>query len=609
MTARLSTREILKQLLALLQELSARKQHQLITLLSLMLASSLADVITVATAVPLLSILSGQSGGKLHALIARLGWELGLVSMRQRLLAVSMVFILFVLIATALKVTCQYWSAELACRMGTELSTKVYRSHLFQAYADQLNSRREDSKIAASITLFTNQASGTLYQAMQLTLSSMLICIMLIAGLILSWKVTGAAVGTISLTYLIINKRNQHRLRTHGINASRSAEYLHRSLEQSVLRAKEIMLEGSQQRHLESFMKHDRGMRQGRSQLQFLSTYPKSIAEAVILCSTVILAILSVQLHGGRIANGVPTLGTLALAAQKLLPAIQMAYASWAGINSNAASVTTVLELIEASPVVVPLGQGWTITRSVELDQVGFQHRKGRREMLRRISLQLNRGDWVGVIGRSGSGKSTLADILMGLLPPDRGMLRVDGRSVYGTAENDHSSDWRQSVSFVGSAVYLLPGTLEANLLCGLGGAIQTLSPEEHLGMIRESLFLADLENYIRELPAGLDTLIGSGGLMMSHGQQQRIGIARALVQNRTLLILDEATAALDSNCEERIIRRIRQRRPELTVLLISHRRSSVRHCSRCYELNHGVLQSLHAADPPETGQGGVRVT
>lgn len=579
------------------------------TLLSLMLAGSLADVITVATAVPLLSILSGQSGGQWHALIARLGWELGLVSMRQRLFAVSMIFVAFVLIATVLKVTCQYWSAELACRMGTELSTKVYRSHLFQSYTEQLTNRREGSKIAASITLFTNQAAGTLYQAMQLTLSLMLIGIMLMTGLILSWKVTCGAVGTLSLTYLIINKRNQHRLRTQGMIARRSTESLHRSLEQSVLRSKEILLEGSQQRHLDSFMQHDRGMRQGRSQLQFLSTYPKSIAEAVILCSTVILAFLSVQLHGGRIANVVPTLGTLAFAAQKLLPAIQMTYASWSGINSNAASVTTVLELIEASPSVVPVSQGWRVTQRIELDQVGFQHRKGRREMLRRISLRLNKGEWVGVIGRSGSGKSTLADILMGLLPPDRGALRVDGRSVYGAGENDHSSEWQQSVSFVGSAVYLLPGSLEANLLCGLGGSMQTLTPEERLDRILDALFLADLEDYLRELPAGLDTVIGSGGLMMSQGQRQRIGIARALVQNRTLLILDEATAALDSACEQRIIRRIQQRRPELSVLLISHRLSSMHHCNHCHELIHGVLQTLHPTDPATTGQAGARVT
>ena len=579
------------------------------TLLGLMLASSLADVITVATAVPLLSILSGQSGGNWHALIARLGWELGLVEMRQRLLAVSIIFIVFVLVATVLKVTCQYCSAELACRMGTELSTKVYRSHLFQTYADQLNNRREGSKIAASIPLFTNQATGTLYQAMQLTLSLMLIGIMLITGLILSWKVTCGAVGTLSLTYLIINKRNQHRLRTEGTIASRSAEYLHRSLEQSVLRSKEILLEGSQQRHLDNFMQHDHGMRRGRSQSQFLSTYPKSIAEAVILCSTVTLAFLSIQLNGERIANVVPTLGTLAFAAQKLLPAIQMTYASWAGINSNAASVRTVLELIEASPADVPIGQGWPLTQRLELDQVGFQHRKGRREMLKRISLQLNKGDWVGVIGRSGSGKSTLADILLGLLPPDRGALRVDGHSIYGVGENDHSSAWRQSVSFVGSSVYLLPGTLESNLLCGLGGAMQTLSPEERLSRIREALFLADLEDYLRELPAGLDTLVGSGGLMMSHGQQQRIGIARALVQHRTLLILDEATAALDSDCEARIIRRIQQRRPELTVLLISHRRSSMHHCRHCHELIHGVLKTFQPTDPVITEQAQARVT
>jgi len=592
--ARLGSVEILQQLLALLRALGRRRRQQLSMLLALMLASSIADVVTVTTAVPLLSILSGQSGGTWHDLIARISWELGLVGMRQRLLAVSLVFIGFALIAATLKISCQFLSAELSFRMGSELSTQVYRSHLFQTYADQLSNRREGSKVATTINLFTNQASGTLYQSLQFSLSLMLISIMLTTGLLLNWKVTGAAIMSLGSTYLLINARNQRNLRAHGRLASESAEHLNRSLEQSIHRSKEILLEGSQLRHLDAFAQHDRGMRRARSQLQFLSTYPKAVAEAVILCSTVMLAFLSVQLNGGRIANVVPVLGTLALGAQKLLPAIQMAYASWSCINSNSSSVARVLEMIQAPKPLNHQGPGWNLKQQIDLQQIGFKHRKGRREMLRSISLRIKKGEWVGLIGRSGSGKSTLADIVMGLLPPDKGSLFVDGRELYEPGKDDRSSRWRQAVSFVGSSVYLLPGTLEANLLCGLGGSLQTLSPEDSQDRMREALALADLENYVADLKDGLQTVIGSGGLNMSQGQQQRVGIARALVQCRNLLILDEATAALDSNCETRIIQRIQQRRPDLTVLLISHRHRSMVHCHHCHELVHGVLRRVN---------------
>ena len=595
--ARLGSVEILKQLLALLQALGRRRQRQLSMLLTLMLASSIADVVTVTTAVPLLSILSGQSGGTWHDLIARISWEMGLIGMRQRLLAVSLAFIVIVLIATALKISCQFLSAELSSRMGSELSTQVYRSHLFQTYADQLSNRREGSKVATTINLFTNQASGTLYQSLQLTLSLMLIGIMLTCGMLLNWKVTGAAIMSLGSTYLLINARNQSNLRSHGRLASESAEHLNRSLEQSIHRSKEILLEGSQLRHLDAFAKHDRGMRRARSQLQFLSTYPKAVAEAVILCSTVMLAFLSVQLNGGRIANVVPVLGTLALGAQKLLPAIQMAYASWSCINSNSSSVAKVLAMIQAPTPASDQGRGWTLEQRIDLQQIRFKHRKGRREMLRSISLRINKGEWVGLIGRSGSGKSTLADIVMGLLPPDRGSLLVDGRALYEPGNKDRSSHWRQAVSFVGSSVYLLPGTLEANLLCGLGGALQAMSPEDSRARVQEALVLADLESYVADLKDGLMTVVGSGGLNMSQGQQQRVGIARALVQGRSLLILDEATSALDSSCETRIIRRIQHRRPELTVLLISHRHRSMGHCHQCHELVHGVLRRVDSRE------------
>ena len=111
------------------------------------------------------------------------------------------------------------------------------------------------------------------------------------------------------------------------------------------------------------------------------------------------------QLNGGRIANVVPVLGTLALGAQKLLPAIQMAYASWSCINSNSSSVAKVLEMIQAPRQAQQQGSGWRLDHHIDLQQIGFKHRKGRREMLRSISLRVNKGEWVGLIGRSGSGK------------------------------------------------------------------------------------------------------------------------------------------------------------------------------------------------------------
>jgi len=592
--ARLSSLELLKQLFALLQALGHRSRRQLQMLLALMLASSIADVVTVTTAVPLLAILSGQSGGRLHDLMGRIIWHLGLIGLRQRLLAVSLAFIVVVLIGTALKISCQFWSTELSSRMGSELSTKVYRSHLFQPYADQLNNRHENSKVATTINLFTNQASGTLYQSLQLILSLMLIGIMLTFGMLLNWKVTGAAILSLGSTYFLISARNKNYLRKHGRLASESAEHLNRSLEQSIYRNKEILLEGSQPRLLDHFAHHDRGMRRARSRMQFLSTYPKAIAETVILCSTVMLAFLSVHFNGGRIASVLPILGALALGAQKLLPAIQVVYSSWSRINSNSASVAKVLAMIQAPQKPSDdSGVAWTLEQKIDLLQIGFKHRRGRREMLRSISLTINKGEWVGLIGRSGSGKSTLADILMGLLPPDRGSLLVDERALYKPDEKDKSSEWRKAVSFVGSSVYLLPGTLEANLLCGLGGSIQALSPEDRRSRIREALKMADLETYVAELKDGLMTVVGSGGLTMSQGQQQRVGIARALVQCRSLLILDEATAALDPSCETRIIRRIQQRQPELTVLMISHRHRSMDHCHHCHELVHGVLRRI----------------
>jgi ATP-binding cassette subfamily C protein len=191
------------------------------------------------------------------------------------------------------------------------------------------------------------------------------------------------------------------------------------------------------------------------------------------------------------------------------------------------------------------------------------------------VSLCFPARTTTAIMGASGAGKSTLADVLMGLLAPDHGELRVDDRLISGDAR----IEWRRHVAYVPQEVFLFHDTIRNNLLWG-----NSLASEDAL---RRSLEQAAAE-FVFQLPEGLDTVVGDGGVRLSGGERQRLALARALLRRPSLLILDEATSALDVANEARIRAAIEQLHGDLTVVIIGHRLPTLEHADRVVILDHG---------------------
>ena len=208
------------------------------------------------------------------------------------------------------------------------------------------------------------------------------------------------------------------------------------------------------------------------------------------------------------------------------------------------------------------------LLQTIELKGVSFRYPNSNNYILSGIDLSIQSGVGVGIIGKSGAGKSTLVDLLLGLLIPTEGEILVGGRSI-----NEEISEKRLVVGYVPQSVYFAEGTVKENIAFGFS---ESEVDEE---LVREVVHLAELDKFVSNLPFGLDSPLGELGKLISGGERQRIGIARALYRRPNLLILDEATSSLDIQTERNIVQTISKLKGKITTFTVAHRLSTIEHC------------------------------
>ncbi len=223
---------------------------------------------------------------------------------------------------------------------------------------------------------------------------------------------------------------------------------------------------------------------------------------------------------------------------------------------------------------------------ALEVVDVGFRYADDRDWVLERVSLRIEPGEDVGIVGTSGAGKTTLVDLMLGLLEPTRGQILLGG-----TPLDECRGAWQRSIGYVPQEIVLIDDSIRSNVAFGL--APDQIDDDR----LQEALQLAQIEDFVASLPNGLDTEVGELGARLSGGQRQRLGLARALYGRPNVLVLDEATSALDSNTESRIIKTIEQLHGSRILISVAHRLSTLKHCDRIYFLDGHHLAAVGSFD------------
>jgi ABC-type multidrug transport system fused ATPase/permease subunit len=344
--------------------------------------------------------------------------------------------------------------------------------------------------------------------------------------------------------------------------------------------AKDVKLLGRESDFLAQYQRHNVGSAKVGKRQTALQALPRLWLEFLAVVGLASLVIVMIG-QGKPVALLLPTLGLFAAAAFRLMPSTNRVLGSAQNIRFTLPAINTLhgeFCLLDASTnrrsgVPIPLRTALT------LDRVSFQYAGAERQALQDISLTVQRGTTIGFIGGSGAGKSTLVDVVLGLLTPSAGTVRIDGTDIQGCIRQ-----WQDQLGYVPQSIFLTDDSVRRNVAFGLpAGEIDEAA-------LARAIRAAQLEQFINELPHGLDTVVGERGVRLSGGQRQRIGIARALYHNPQVLVLDEATSSLDVATEHSVMEAIRALHGDKTIIIVAHRLSTVEHCDRLYRLENGVV-------------------
>jgi ATP-binding cassette, subfamily B, bacterial PglK len=556
--------------------LSSRRQKQYWMLLILMIVASFLEVVSVGAVLPFLGVLTAPEQVYQHQLMQPLIQTLDLSTSRQLVLPLTILFIIAALLAGSIRLILLYAMTRIIYATGADLSIKIYNLTLYQEYSVHIS--RNSSEVINGIIGKTGAViGGVILPVTMLISSTILIASIMGALLVINATVAISAFIGFGLIYWGIIRYTGVQLKENSkVIADRSTQMI-KSLQEGLGGIRDVLIDGSQQFYCQLYRSADLPMRRASGNNQFIGGGPRYVLEAVGM--TLIAVFAYAMSQKGGMATAIPVLGAIALGAQRLLPAIQMAYSSYSKIKGTEASLEDILGLLnQPLPKYVdqPLPTPIPFEREIKLTNISFGYTENTSLVLKNINLSIVKGEQIGFMGITGSGKSTLLDIVMGLLPPTDGELTIDQKPI----NNQNRRAWQMHIAHVPQNTYLSDSTIEENIAFGI--------PKERIDhqRVKKAAKQAQIAELIEGLKDGYQTYVGEQGIRLSGGQRQRISIARAMYKKADVLIFDEATSALDNATERAVMEAINGLEEKPTILIIAHRLTTLRGCDTIVKLD-----------------------
>lgn len=572
-----------------LLSLNERKNAGYILIMITIMA--LLDVIGVASILPFMAVLTDPSLIETNLILNSLfkfSKIFSIENSQQFIFALGFLVFLLLVFSLIFKAFTTYVQAQFVLMREYSISKRLLENYLGQPYSWFLG--RHSSELGKTILSEIGIIVGSGLTHVMEMLARGIVAIAIIVLLILVDPRLATIVGiTISLIYLIVYYFVKEYLERIGDKRLKNNELRFSKINEAFGAIKEIKFGGLEQAYIKSYSDAAKIYAKTQASSIVVSQSPRFMLELVGF-GGILLIILYFINQTGNFNSALPILSLYVFAGYRLMPALQQIYYSSTQLTFVIPSINKLTSDIKyLKPLNVNQDKGkLSLDKKITLKNIYYEYPNSSRSALKNINLSISSKTTVGFVGETGSGKTTTIDIILGLLEPQKGTLQIDGKLI----TNQNSRTWQRSIGYVPQHIYLSDDTIAANIAFGTEtGAINLVAVERAAKIANLHSFIVD------ELPQKYQTTIGERGARLSGGQRQRIGIARALYNNPTLLILDEATSSLDNQTEKAVMDAVNNLSKEITIIIIAHRLTTIKKCDKIFLMEKGQIQNEGSYD------------
>ena len=562
---------------------SNRRKRHFLLLLFLMIFSSLTEIVSLALVFPFLAMLTDPKSLFENEYIQPFFSTFNINSELDLLMPLTITFCLAILLAGATRLFQSWANWRVVFAAGSDLNVAVFRKTLYQPYSQHI-SHNSSGIINVMSSKIIGVIFGGILPVIRIISSTIILFSIVIVLFYIDVYVSVSVFTVFAIIYATIIFRIKRKLSSNSVLIAEDSDLLVKLTQEGLGNIRDIIIDGNQEVYSQAYSRVVLPLRRAQGNNQFLGESPRFILETI---ATIVIGVLGYWLvtQPGGISRAIPLLGTLAFGAQRMLPIVQQIFNAWSTLQGNSASLRDVLQLLN-QPLHLKTKnteQVLSFESTLKLENLGFRYNNKEHFVLQNINLTIFKGNKIGLIGNTGSGKSTMLDIIMGLLDPTVGNIKLDGVDI--NEKNKHL--WRNKIAHVPQHIFLSDDTIEQNIALGI--------PPEKIDKerVKWAAKIAQIDEIIESWPQNYDTPVGERGIQLSGGQRQRIGIARALFKKSEILVLDEATSALDNITESEFMESLKHLDSNVTILIIAHRLTTLKDCDNIIEISNGEISRI----------------
>ena len=547
-----------------------------------------AETLSIGLIVPVLTLITQPDIAINHPIIH--SWMIALFGTQPNYIYVVYILLVFMILQVIKSIFIAYLGlkqAQFAFSAQKHLSYTMFELYLNQPITFHL--RRNSSQMVNNVITEVVIFRDTLLLLLMLIAEFLVVLGMVLLALIIEpvgTIVVFSFVLVIGLIYQLITKdfiSRQAYIRQHND----ALRILH--LQQGLGSIKEIKVLGCENEFLNRFQIPNLKTANAGANYSAMANIPRLWMETLcILTLSTVLIYLTIAKED--LAYAIPSMGLFLAMIFRLLPSSNRILGAIQGLRYGLPAINRLSLEISSSQVIKNIENKPraynALWNEIKFDNVCFTYPGDKKEIVKNLSINVKKGEAVGIYGISGSGKSTILDLLIGLLKPTSGIITVGGKNIQMNVRS-----WQDNISYIPQSIFLIDDSISKNIAFGVDG--NCINENRVLSCIRD----AQLEDWVNSLPNKHNTMVGEDGSLMSGGQRQRIGIARALYKDNPILILDEATSSLDIKAEQKVMEVVKRLKGDKTIIIVAHRLSNLSICDRLFKFDRSGLHEVQSID------------